>query len=82
LNHGIGKTRIVSSGTIKGLPDINKAYFDVNIESLNLRCWICSKRNRSHSIKLPAVFKLNGNFKGTIHDYTDLIMSSSFGAAK
>jgi hypothetical protein len=34
---GIGKTRIVSSGTIKGLPDINKAYFDLNIESLNLR---------------------------------------------
>jgi hypothetical protein len=84
---GIGKTRIVSSGTIKGLPDIKKAYFDVNIEKFESGAkdiaGFVPKGTVPNSIKLPAVFKLNGNFKGTIHDfYTDLIMSSSFGAAK
>jgi hypothetical protein len=65
---GIGKTRIVSNGTIKGLPDINKAYFDVNIEKFESGAKDIAgfvPKGTVQFNQLPAVFKLNGNFKGT-----------------
>ncbi|MFT5964545.1 MAG: hypothetical protein ACI9L6_001288 [Flavobacterium sp.] len=84
---GIGKTRIVSSGTIKGLPDIDKAYFDLNIEKFESRAkdiaGFVPKKTVPNSIQLPTIFNVKGNFKGTIHDFsTDLVMNSSFGDAK
>jgi hypothetical protein len=84
---GISQTKMVSSGTIKGLPDLNKAYFDLNIKNFESTATAISKfapeETIPNSIQLPASFKVRGNFKGTIHNFsTDLVMGSSFGQAK
>jgi hypothetical protein len=84
---GIGQTKIVSSGTIKGLPDVDKAYFDLNIANFKSSAKdiadFVPKETIPNSIQLPALFNAKGNFKGTINNFsTDLVMGSSFGAAK
>jgi hypothetical protein len=84
---GMNRTKIVSSGTIKGLPDIDKAYFDLNIKNFESTASVISKfvpkETIPNSIQLPDSFKVNGNFKGTIHNFsTNLVMSSSLGQAK
>ncbi|MGO4819144.1 translocation/assembly module TamB domain-containing protein [Flavobacterium sp. W22_SRS_FP1] len=84
---GMDRTKIVSSGTIKGLPDINKAYFDLNIKNFESTASVISKfapkETIPNSIQIPDSFKVNGNFKGTIHNFsTDLVMNSSLGQAK
>lgn len=83
---GIGQTKIVSSGTIKGLPDVNKAYFDLNITNFETSAKdiaeFTPKGTIPNTIQLPALFNVKGNFKGTINNFaTDLIMGSSFGKA-
>jgi hypothetical protein len=84
---GIGQTKIVSSGTIKGLPDVNRAYFDLNIKNFQSGAkdiaGFVPEKTIPNSIQLPASFNIKGNFKGTINNfYTDLVMGSSFGTAK
>lgn len=84
---GIGQTKIVSSGTIKGLPDVNKAYFDLKIQNFESGAKDIAEfvppETIPNSIQLPALFNVKGNFKGTINKFsTNLVVGSSFGAAK
>ncbi|MFT6743415.1 MAG: hypothetical protein ACJAVF_004940, partial [Paraglaciecola sp.] len=84
---GIGQTKIVTSGTIKGLPDVNRAYFDLNIKKFESGAkdiaQFVPKETIPNSIQLPTLFNVKGNFKGTINKFTtDLVMGSSFGNAK
>jgi hypothetical protein len=84
---GIGQTKIASSGSIKGLPDVNKAYFDLNITNFETSAkdiaTFVPKETIPNTIQLPALFNVKGNFKGTINNFaTDLVMGSSFGKAK
>jgi hypothetical protein len=84
---GIGSTKIAASGRITGLPDVNKAQFDLVINQFestakDLNSFV-PKNTIPNTIQLPAAFNLKGSFKGSIQDfYTDLVLGSSYGGAK
>ncbi|MFH7000100.1 translocation/assembly module TamB domain-containing protein [Flavobacterium sp. FlaQc-57] len=84
---GIGTTKVSLSGKIKGLPDAQKAYYDLDIKKLSST----SKDIYSFvpagtipkNIQLPSQLSLQGKFKGSVQSFdTNLILSSSFGNAK
>ena len=84
---GIGATKLAASGTILGLPDINKAYFDLNIKDLQSSekdiTTFLPKGTVPNNIQLPSKFDVKGTFKGTIASFnTNLNLQSSFGDAK
>ncbi|WP_316634406.1 translocation/assembly module TamB domain-containing protein [uncultured Flavobacterium sp.] len=84
---GIGTTKISLSGKIKGLPDTQKAYYDLDIKKLSST----SKDIYSFvpagtipkNIQLPSQLNLRGKFKGSVQNFkTNLALNSSFGNAK
>ncbi|PKB15876.1 translocation/assembly module TamB [Flavobacterium sp. 5] len=84
---GIGNTRVSMSGKIIGLPNGQKAYYDLNIRKLSST----SKDVYSFvptgtipkNIQLPTQFNVQGKFKGTVQNFkTNLALNSSFGNAK
>ena len=84
---GFGGTKLLASGSISGLPDINKAVFDLNIKDLQSTAKDFSsflpKGTLPNSIQLPSKFGVKGTFKGTIADFnTNMNLTSSFGSAK
>ncbi|MDX6183118.1 translocation/assembly module TamB domain-containing protein [Flavobacterium sp. Fl-77] len=84
---GIGTTRVSLSGKIKGMPDIEKAYFDLNIKKLQSSAKdvtsFVPKGTIPDNIQLPAQFNLQGKLKGGIQNFkTNLTLNSSFGYAK
>ena len=84
---GIGTTKLAASGCIVGLPDVNKAYFDLNIKDLQTGAkdfvGFLPKGTIPNSIQLPSKFSVKGNFKGTIASFkTNMNLVSSFGNAK
>ncbi|HYK75750.1 MAG TPA: translocation/assembly module TamB domain-containing protein [Daejeonella sp.] len=84
---GFRDTHIKVSGKTKGLPNMDKAIFDLNIAdftsaSTDLAAFIPAKTLPSN-IRLPESIKLKGTFKGGIKDFTtNLALNSSYGAAK
>lgn len=84
---GIGNTRIAASGTIKGLPNVEKAYFDLNIKNFqstakDLNAFI-PKGTLPANIQLPSTFAAKGFFKGGINNFnTNLALVSNYGMAK
>lgn len=84
---GIGTTKVAASGRIIGLPDVNKAYFDLNIKDLQSGSkdfvGFLPKGTIPNSIQLPSKFSAKGIFKGTIANFnTNMNIASSFGNAK
>ena len=84
---GVGETKLMASGRITGLPDINKTIFDLDIKDLQSTAKdfnsFLPKGTVPKSIQLPAKFAVKGIFKGTITDfYTNMNLTSSFGNAK
>jgi cytoskeletal protein CcmA (bactofilin family) len=84
---GIGTTKIAASGTITGLPDVNKAYFDLDIKEFRSSAKdlneFVPKSTIPNNIQLPSQFNIKGKFKGTINYFnTNLILGSSYGGAK
>lgn len=84
---GIGTTKVAASGRIIGLPDVNKAYFDLNIKNLQSGSkdfvGFLPKGTIPNSIQLPPKFSAKGFFKGTIANFnTDMNIVSSYGNAK
>ncbi|MFV8353797.1 translocation/assembly module TamB domain-containing protein [Flavobacterium sp. XS2P14] len=84
---GIGTTTIAASGRIIGLPDVNKAYFDLDIKNLQSGSkdfiGFLPKGTIPNSIQLPSKFNAKGFFRGTIADFnTNMNIASSFGNAK
>jgi hypothetical protein len=84
---GIGTTKVSLSGKIKGLPDAQKAYYDLDIKKLSST----SKDIYSFvptgaipkNIQLPSQLSLQGKFKGSVQNFkTNLALNSSFGNAK
>ncbi len=84
---GFGDTRINASGTITGLPDMNKANFNVSVREF--------KSSRSDiyqmlspgiipsNIRLPENFNVSGSFNGGLTSFkTNLNLNSSYGSAK
>jgi hypothetical protein len=84
---GIGNTRISASGKIFGLPDAQKAYYDLDIKKFSSTSKdvisFMPKRTIPNTIQLAPQFKLSGKFKGSIRNFkTNLALNSSFGNAK
>lgn len=84
---GIGTTKVALSGKIKGLPDAQKTYYDLDIKKLSST----SKDIYSFvpagtipkNIQLPSQLNLSGKFKGSVQNFkTNLALNSSFGNAK
>ena len=84
---GIGNTKVNVSGSVIGLPDSEKTYYDLNIKKLESGAKdayrILPKNTIPSNIQLPAEFTAKGTFKGTIKNFsTNLYVASSSGNAK
>ena len=84
---GIGTTRINASGSIVGLPDVDKAYFNLYIKNFQSSAkdayGFVPKNTIPNNIQLPAQFSAKGTFKGKIKNFsTNMTLASSSGNAK
>lgn len=84
---GIGSTRISLSGKITGLPDAQKAYYDLDIKKLSSTSkdvyTFVPTGTIPKNMQLPSQFNLVGKFKGSVQNFTtNLALNSSFGNAK
>jgi hypothetical protein len=83
---GLSKTHIKASAKMKGLPDINKAYFDVTINDFNTSRGDLAKVVPAgmipSNVAIPENMNLKGNFKGSMANFsTKLALRSSLGSA-
>lgn len=84
---GIGTTYANVSGTIKGLPKAENAYYDINIKNLKTTAndiyGFVPKGTIPNTIQLPKQLATKGTFKGKISDFdVNLLVNSSMGNAK
>jgi hypothetical protein len=81
---GLGNTHIRASAILKGLPDVNKSYFDLNIIDFNTSRTDLAKLVPTgmipSSVSIPQNLNLKGNFKGSIKKFnTKMTLRSSNG---
>lgn len=84
---GIGTTKVSLSGKITGLPDAQKAYYDLNIKKISSTSkdinLFVPAGTIPKNIQLPSQLSLQGKFKGSVQNFkTNLALNSSFGNAK
>ncbi|GAA6770359.1 hypothetical protein AAGS39_11010 [Flavobacterium sp. CGRL2] len=84
---GIGSTKVSLSGKIAGLPDAQKAYYDLNIKNISSTAkdinMFVPAGTIPKNIQLPSQLNLQGKFKGSVQNFkTNLALKSSFGNAK
>ncbi|WP_163400699.1 translocation/assembly module TamB domain-containing protein [Flavobacterium fluviatile] len=84
---GIGTTRVSLSGNIKGLPDAQKSYYNLDIKNISTTSkditTFVPAGTIPKNIQLPSKINLKGKFKGSVQNFkTNLALSSSFGNAK
>lgn len=84
---GIGTTKVSLSGKITGLPDAEKAYYDLNIKKISSTSkdinMFVPAGTIPKNIQLPSQLNLQGKFKGSVQNFkTNLALNSSFGNAK
>lgn len=84
---GIGTTKIAASGRITGLPDVDKANFDLRIKNFQSSAkdlyGFVPPNTIPKNISLPNYINLKGTFKGAINNFiTDLNVVTSYGNAK
>jgi hypothetical protein len=82
---GLSSTHIKASAKMKGLPDVNKAYFDLNIIDFNTSRTDIAKLAPAGSIppnvSIPEKMNLKGTFKGSMTNFdTKMGLRSSYGA--
>ncbi|MBB4804485.1 hypothetical protein HNP37_004577 [Flavobacterium nitrogenifigens] len=84
---GIGTTKVSLSGKITGLPDVQKAYYDLNIKKISSTAkdinMFVPAGTIPKNIQIPSQLSLQGKFKGSVQNFkTNLALNSSFGNAK
>ncbi|WP_166920060.1 translocation/assembly module TamB domain-containing protein [Flavobacterium poyangense] len=84
---GLGTTKVSLSGKIKGMPNTDKAYFDLNIKKMSSSskdiASFVPKGTIPNNIQLPPQFNVQGKFKGAVQNFkTNLTLNSSYGNAK
>ncbi|MEZ2339263.1 translocation/assembly module TamB domain-containing protein [Mucilaginibacter sp. RCC_168] len=82
---GLGSTHIKASAKMKGLPNVNKAYFDVNIADFTTSSMDIAKLAPAGSIppnvSIPEKMNLKGTFKGGMTNFdTKMGLRSSYGS--
>ncbi|MBO9620984.1 MAG: translocation/assembly module TamB, partial [Niabella sp.] len=84
---GLQNTAIDVAGHIKGLPEVNKSIFNLNIKKLqtsktDLLAFV-PKSSLPTSIELPGTIAANGNFNGSLANFkTALNIKTDMGNAK
>ncbi|MCD9577257.1 translocation/assembly module TamB domain-containing protein [Flavobacterium soyae] len=84
---GIGTTKVSLSGKITGLPDAQKAYYDLDIKKIittskDINTFVPAG-TIPKNIQLPSQINLQGKFKGSVQNFkTNLALNNSFGNAK
>jgi hypothetical protein len=83
---GLSNTHVKVSGTLKGLPDVNKAYVDLASVDLTTSRADISKLVAAgmipSDISIPENLSLKGSFKGSMKNFsTDISLRSSDGGA-
>lgn len=84
---GIGSTVIAASGRITGLPDVKKAYLDINVSDFRSTAkdiaMFVPKGTLPPTLQLPASFSAKAKIKGTLNNFnSNLNLNSSYGSAK
>jgi hypothetical protein len=84
---GLKSTNIDVSGTVKGLPDVNKTFLDLNIKKFSLTksdlLVLIPKNTLPPSIELPNRIVANGKFKGSMTNFnTGFNINTDMGSAK
>ncbi|MDR3697295.1 translocation/assembly module TamB domain-containing protein [Mucilaginibacter sp.] len=82
---GLSNTHIKASATITGLPDMNKAYFNVNLADFNTGSTdiakLVSPGMIPASVNIPSNLNLKGTFKGSMYNFaTKLGLRTTYGA--
>jgi hypothetical protein len=82
---GFGKTYVKASATMRGLPDVEKAYFDLTINDFrttrNDIARLVPKGTIPPNVSVPENMDLKGTFKGTMKTFnTKMALRSSYGA--
>ncbi len=82
---GLRNTHIKASAVLKGLPDVNRSYFDVTINDFNTNsadiARLVPPGMIPSSVSIPANMNLKGTFKGTTKSFnTRMSLRSSDGA--
>jgi len=82
---GLSQTRIKASAVIRGLPDVKKSYFDLNIVDFNTSnadiAKLVSPGVIPSSVGIPSSMNLKGTFKGGMDNFnTHMALRSTFGA--
>ncbi len=83
---GLSNTHIKASAKMRGLPNINKSYFDVNIADFNTSGSdidkLVSPGVIPSSFSIPSALNLKGTFKGSMYNFeTKLGLRTTDGAA-
>lgn len=84
---GIGTTYASISGTIKGLPKAENAYYDIKIKNIKTTATdiysFVPNGTIPNTIQLPSQLATKGTFKGKISDFdVNLLVNSSMGNVK
>lgn len=82
----LDQTRLQASAHIKGLPDVDKFYIDLQLKNLQTGKGdldrLIAKSMLPDSIELPKQLSLNGMFKGGLNQFaTNMHLKSSIGSA-
>jgi hypothetical protein len=82
---GLSATRVKASGTIKGLPNMDKAYFDIRIADFSTNksdiARLVPASSIPSNVKLPNAVSARGTFKGGLKSFTtNMSVRSSDGA--
>lgn len=82
---GLSNTHIKASAVIRGLPDMNRSYFDLTINNLSTGSGdiakLVSPGMLPSSVSIPAALNLKGTFKGSMYNFTtSMNLRSSYGA--
>jgi hypothetical protein len=82
---GFGNTYVKASATMRGLPDVTKAYFDLTINDFRTSRYdivrLAPKGTIPPTVSIPENMDLKGTFKGTMKNFnTKMNLRSSYGA--
>jgi hypothetical protein len=82
---GLSNTHIKASAHLKGLPDMNKAFFDVKLDDFNTGsadlAKLISPGMIPSSVTIPSYISLKGTFKGGMYNFdTKLGLRTNYGA--
>ncbi|MEO6149665.1 MAG: translocation/assembly module TamB domain-containing protein, partial [Mucilaginibacter sp.] len=82
---GLSQTRIRASAVLRGLPDVNKAYFDVTLKEFKTSrgdiLALAPPNIIPANVSIPANIGLTGTLKGSMNDFdTKMALRSSYGA--